>query len=176
VLRAAAEWLPFAGGVFDAVLFVHVLHLLDDAPAALRAARAATRPGGVLLCGREEFPGSPLEPVARRMRELLAELAGLAIDLRSPRERAGGAFASDARDAGVETREMVVARWPVRMTGRRLLDSVASKVWSSTWDIPDAVMPELLRRLTPSVVDLVGDLDRPLVHEAAFLLTVAPCW
>jgi len=175
VLRAAADRLPFTARAFDAVLFVHVLHLLPDAAAALRAARGATRTGGVLVYGREEFPDAPLEPVARRMRELAVELAGVAGDLRSPRERASAAFAAAAREAGVESRETVVARWPVRMTGRRLLDSIAGKVWSSTWDIPDAVMPPLVARLTPAVVDLVGDLDRPLEHDAAFLLTIAPC-
>jgi ubiquinone/menaquinone biosynthesis C-methylase UbiE len=175
VLRAAADRLPFTARAFDAVLFVHVLHLLPDAAAALRAARVATRTGGVLLYGREEFPDAPLEPVARTMRELAVELAGVAGDLRSPRERASGAFAAAAREARIETREVVVAHWPVRMTGRGLVDSIARKVWSSTWDIPDGVMPELIHRLTPAVVDLVGDLDRPHVHDAAFLLTVAPC-
>jgi hypothetical protein len=61
------------------------------------------------------------------------------------------------------------------MTGRRLLDSISGKIWSTTWDIPDAVMPELVAQLTPAVVDLVGDLDRQLEHDAAFLLTIAPC-
>ena len=59
------------------------------------------------------------------------------------------------------------------MTGRRLLADVAGKVWSSTWDIADAVMPELIRRLTPRVAQLVGDLDRPIVREARFVLTIA---
>jgi ubiquinone/menaquinone biosynthesis C-methylase UbiE len=175
VLRAAADRLPFAARAFDAVLFVHVLHLLPDAVAALRAARAATRTGGVLIYGREEFPEAPLEPIVRRMRQLAVELAGVAGDLRSPRERACTAFAVAAREADVEPREIVVTRWPIRTTGRQLLDSISGKIWSSTWDIPDAVMPEVVARLTPEVIDLVGDLDRPLVHDAAFLLTIAPC-
>src|SRR5262245_55062984 len=175
VLRAAADRLPFTADTFDAVLFVHVLHLLPDAGAALGAARSVTRSGGVLIYGREEFPDAPLEPVARRMREIAVELAGVDDDPRGPRERASSAFAAAAEDACVATSEVVVARWPVRMTGRALLDSIAGKVWSSTWIIPDAVMPELLRRLTPWVADLVGDLDRPLVHDRVFLLTIAPC-
>jgi len=175
VLRASADRLPFAADAFDAVLFVHVLHLLADAGAALRMARSVTRSGGVLIYGREEFPDAPLDAVARRMREIAVELAGIDDDPRGPRERASSAFAAAAEDACVATSEVVVARWPVRMTGRALLDSVAGKVWSSTWIIPDAVMPELLRRLTPWVADLVGDLDRPLVHDRVFLLTIAPC-
>jgi ubiquinone/menaquinone biosynthesis C-methylase UbiE len=74
VLRAAAERLPFGAAVFDAVLFVHVLHLLGDGASALRAARTVLRPGGALLSGRQEFGDAPLEPVAVMMAEALAEL------------------------------------------------------------------------------------------------------
>jgi len=175
VLRAAAAELPFRPGTFDAVLFVHVLHLLSDANAALRAARRVTRPGGVLLYGQEEFPNAPLRPVIAMMRTLVAELAGVDLDPRSPRERAREAFAADAREAGVELEEIVAARWTVEMVARRLIASVEEKLWSSTWDIPDAIMPELIRRLTPQLEALVGDLDRPTVHEAVFLLTIARC-
>lgn len=175
VLRADAARLPFRTATFVATLFVHVLHLLPDPAATLRAARRVTQPNGVLLYGRTDFTNAPLEPVAAIVRELVAELAGVELDPRSPRERAAGAFAADARVAGVELRETVVARWPVRMVGRRLLEDVAGRVWSSTWDIPDAVMPELIRRLTPRVEALVGDLDRPIDREATFTLTAAPC-
>ncbi len=175
VVRAAVDRLPFTAAAFDGVLFVHVLHLLDDAAAALRAARRVVRPGGVLLYGHEELVDSPLRPVLAMVRALVAELANVTLDPRSPRERAGGAFAEDAAHAGVAVEEVVLARWPVQMIGRRLLGDIAGKVWSTTWVIPDAVLPELIRRLTPELEALVGDLDRPLEREAAFLLSVARC-
>jgi hypothetical protein len=54
-----------------------------------------------------------------------------------------------------------------------VLEHVAGRVWSSTWDIPEAVMPEVLRRLEPRIEALFGDLDRPLAAEATFTLTAA---
>jgi hypothetical protein len=46
-------------------------------------------------------------------------------------------------------------------------------VWSSTWDIPDALMPEVLRRLTPRIEALFGDLDGPVLLRSRFTLAVA---
>lgn len=87
----------------------------------------------------------------------------------SPDTRAVDAFAAQ----GAELAETVLARWSEHMSGRRLLECIAGHLWSSTWHIPDAVMPELIRRLTPRVEALVGDLDRPVEREASFTVTVA---
>lgn len=80
VLRADAARLPFRTATFVATLFVHVLHLLPDPAATLRAARRVTQPNGVLLYGRTDFTNAPLEPVAAIVRELVAELAGVELD------------------------------------------------------------------------------------------------
>jgi SAM-dependent methyltransferase len=45
LVRASAYHLPFGDGAFDATLFVHVLHLLDDPPTALHEADRVGREG-----------------------------------------------------------------------------------------------------------------------------------
>jgi SAM-dependent methyltransferase len=170
---ADATHLPFGSAAFDAVLFVHVLHLLADPAGALRAARAALRPGGRLLYGRQEFPASPMLRATAAVREIFSEVAGVEGESRSPHERATEAFAQHARALGVEPVESLLATWEERTTGRRLLEHVAGRVWSSTWDIPDALMPEVLRRLTPRIEALFGDLDGPVLLRSRFTLAVA---
>lgn len=58
VRRCDAAALPFAGGVFDAVVANHMLYHLDDPDVAIREFRRVLRPGGrlvVALNGREHM-------------------------------------------------------------------------------------------------------------------------
>jgi ubiquinone/menaquinone biosynthesis C-methylase UbiE len=173
VCRADGAELPFRACTFDAVLFVHVLHLVQQPAAVVSAARAVTRPGGVLLFSREDFESDPLRPLSAMLREIVADLTGEAYDPKVAHTRAAEAFATGAGSADDPAEEIVLARWTEQMSGRRWLEGIAGHVWSSTWHIPDAVMPELMRRLTPRVEGLIGGLDRPIGRQAAFVLTVA---
>jgi ubiquinone/menaquinone biosynthesis C-methylase UbiE len=49
LVRGSGYRLPFADGTFDATLFVHVLHVLDDQRAALREATRVGRQGAYAL-------------------------------------------------------------------------------------------------------------------------------
>jgi len=169
VAIADAARLPFVAGAFDAALFVHVLHLLPDPIAVLRAARSVVRPGGLLLHGWVDHGDTELREVWSATAELAAELAGVTLEVRPPHERARTAFAAEAGSEPVV--ETPLARWREEATAAALLRHIADRVYSTTWDIPDAVMPELLRRLTPRVRALVGDLDRPLPRDDTFILS-----
>jgi SAM-dependent methyltransferase len=78
LVRGSAYALPFAERAFDAALFVHVLHLLEDPAAALREACRVTRHGALAIVrpptdGRSErFEGSPFDP-RRMVYDLLAK-------------------------------------------------------------------------------------------------------
>ena len=100
-------------------------------------------------------------------------MTGVEGESRSPHERATEAFAQHARALGVEPVESLLATWEEQTTGRRLLEHVAGRVWSSTWDIPEALMPEVMRRLTPRIEALLGDLDRTVLLRSRFTLAVA---
>ncbi|MGE5596946.1 MAG: class I SAM-dependent methyltransferase, partial [Hyphomicrobiales bacterium] len=66
LVLAEAAHQPFASASFDAVLFVHVLHLVPDVEATLAAALRVVRPGGlVLLCQTERGESAMLETHAR---------------------------------------------------------------------------------------------------------------
>jgi SAM-dependent methyltransferase len=173
VAIADATRLPFGPGTFDGALFVHVLHLLPDPAAALRAARDVVHPGGRLLYAGDRFGSSPVARVAELVREIVGELSGVELERLAPHERAGEAFVAQARAMGVEAVESVLATWQRDVTGRRVLEQIAGRVWSSTWDIPETIMPELLRRLAPRVEALLGDLDRPVPFETTFSLMTA---
>jgi SAM-dependent methyltransferase len=164
---------PFRPGTFHGVLFVHVLHLFSDPGAALRAAHALVLPRGMLLYGRTDHGASPRRQMITAARQLLRDLAGIHLGAREWNESANRAFAEHARTVGAQMAEATLAHWVERTTGRDLLEALARRTYSSSWAIPDAVMPELLQRLTPRVEDLLGGLDRVVETDASFTLVTA---
>lgn len=172
-VRAESTRLPFGPAAFDGVLFVHLLHLVPDPTATLREAMRSVRQGGVLLFGRTEVPDNPWRPVNALVRALAGEIAGAPLEWGSPHGRAGRAFAGVARAAGARVAQSTLARWSERFTGRQFLDALARRVYSNSWEIPDEVLPELLRRLAPRVEALFGGLDREVASQVAFTLAEA---
>jgi ubiquinone/menaquinone biosynthesis C-methylase UbiE len=61
LVRGSAYHLPFPDEGFDAVLFVHVLHLLDDPPSALHEADRVGRAGAWALVHPAAGPGAALQ-------------------------------------------------------------------------------------------------------------------
>jgi len=78
LVRATAFRLPFVDRVFDVVLFVHVLHMLDDPEAALREAARVARSGVLALMDHdsvEERAEVRSEPSPRDLvRQALADV------------------------------------------------------------------------------------------------------
>lgn len=91
LVRGSALHLPFPDRSVDVALFVHVLHVLDDASAGLREAGRVSRDGVLSVMDRrpeDREPNSSREPTPRSIiREVLAE-AGYPDVLRAgPRAR-----------------------------------------------------------------------------------------
>jgi SAM-dependent methyltransferase len=173
VVLADAAQLPFARPCFDGALFIHILHLLPDGRAALRAATAVLRPGGVLLYGRSDHADSPRRRLIARARELAREITGTELSTDDWHRAANRAFSDHVRDVGAPLSETTLARWSERGTGRQFLAALAGRIFSSTWAIPEAAMPELVRQLTPWTEEVLGGLDRPIESEASFTLLTA---
>jgi hypothetical protein len=80
------------------------------------------------------------------------------------------AFAAVAAESGASVEQRTIAHWTEPSTGRRLLDAFAARTYSSTWAIPDALMPVIVARLAPALRTLLGDLDRPIEGDVSFVL------
>jgi len=173
VMLAEASRLPFRAEMFDGALFVHVLHLLPDARAALAAATRVVRPGGMLLYGRTGHGQNARSKVHARLRELARELTGEDLPSGAWHKGADRAFTEHAHEIGARVTDVTLARWRERRTGRETLAAISGRVYSGTWAIPEAVMPELLRRLTPWTAELFGGLDRPVEDAITFALVMA---
>lgn len=169
---ANAQALPFRPSTFDGALFVHILHLVAEPTLVVRAVGTLLRPGGALVLGCTEFAPGPRSDAFQLVIKTVAEVSG-----RSPHVDwnviAKASFGTAAAALGAVPQEETVARWTEKSTGRSMLDALANRVFSSSWEIPEDVMAPLVARLTPEVAAITGDLDRPIERDVAFTLTIA---
>jgi SAM-dependent methyltransferase len=154
LVRGTAYALPFADRAFDAALFVHVLHLLDDPATALREACRVARQGALaivrpLAAGRPGgFEGSPADP-RQIVYDLLAK-QGYAVPARErgPRVREARLLRSLPPD-----RLEVVADREVTEPLARRLDMLARRGSRHVLHIP----VDVLKRATDEARTRVGD-------------------
>ncbi len=74
--EATAEAVPFADGVFDAVILTYLLRYVSDVPSTLRELARVLRPGGVMLSLDFAVPGPMVYPLWRSYTSLLLPAGG----------------------------------------------------------------------------------------------------
>ena len=171
LLRADATRLPLRDACVDAVLEVHVLHLIPDWELALAEARRVLVPGGTVLIGRgggHRGDQGPRMETLNRFDQLAAELGG------GPR-RVGAdddtskVAALVALGGTAETLEPVV--WEQRETYAEALAAVEGRIHSFTWRLPDQVFHTAVGRLRAELEAAHPDLDTPQLAGHSFTLT-----
>ncbi|HEX7149769.1 MAG TPA: class I SAM-dependent methyltransferase [Actinomycetota bacterium] len=171
LLRADATRLPFRDACVDAVLEVHVLHLIPDWELALAEARRVLVPGGTVLIGRgggHRGDQGPRMETLNRFHQLAAELGG------GPRrvgadDDASKVAALVALGGTAETLEPVV--WEQRETYAEALAAVEGRTHSFTWRLPDQVFHTAVGRLRAELEAAHPDLDTPQLAGHSFTLT-----
>ncbi len=170
LLQGAIERLPFADGVFDATLAVHVLHLARDWRAALAEALRVLRPGGVFIQGRDwRDPQSCVGRLRSKLRETLIEL------LPGSRPPGAGAAVGQALTklgATVEP-EMVAATWVAPISPAQVLDEMESRSDAETWVLDDATLHAAIQRLRAWAESVYDDVQQPEMVERRFVIQAA---
>jgi ubiquinone/menaquinone biosynthesis C-methylase UbiE len=175
LLLAEASQPPFRPASFDAALFVHVLHLVPDQEATLRATIPLVRPGGLVISGGEDSEPNVHRQTNRVMMAAARELLGEDYPIPLPR---WGSY-EDPRlvlrrvleAAGAEVTEHPLATWTDEMTGAEMVRRVREKVHSQTWWLPDEIVPQLADRVEAGLRELLGDLDNPVEERVRFSVT-----
>ncbi len=163
--------LPFADATFDAVLGVHVLHLVPGWRAALDEALRVLRPGGAFVLGQDTTEGAERHLLSDRWEAIVRELGGTSGPVGAAGYRAA---VGELRARGLSVEERSVARWEERVTPREGLASITERLWSRTWQVPDDLFAESVRQLIDWVEATLGDtLDTPRVISMQFKVAVA---
>jgi SAM-dependent methyltransferase len=171
VVLADATRLPVADAAVDAVLEVHVLHLVPDWRRALAEARRVLAPGGVVLIGRggsHRGGKGPRAETLGRFDELARELGG------GPR-RIGAGDDADKVEAltamGGTAEALEPVAWEEQETYAQALEFVEGRLYSYAWRLPDEVFATAAARVRAEVEAAHPDLDRPHPADHRFTLT-----
>jgi ubiquinone/menaquinone biosynthesis C-methylase UbiE len=167
LLRADATALPLRDACMDGAISVHVLHLIAGWERAVAELRRVLRQGGTLALGFNITANqSDSEAIREHWRMIVAELGG---DTRRPGVRNEEADALLQQIFGPPRRE-ILASWEQHETIRERLDQLATRTTSDTWQLPDAILHESLRRVEQWARDTYGDLEQPRLLQANFTM------
>lgn len=156
--------LPFSEGSFDAVVAVHILHLVSDWRAVLDEVQRVMRADGVLLLGNNSYRDNAAQVIRQQLTDMMTQR-------NLGRIRVGaieGEIEAELirRGATAEVRETE----PVRTytTPREEIQLIQDRVWSSTWHIPDEVLSEIVAELRASALAAFGSLDEQIEVPQTF--------
>ena len=169
VAMADMTALPFPDNRFDAVIGVHILHLVPEWRRALDEAFRVLRPGASFLLGQDKRENPELDAISDYWQDVVRELGY------TP-QRAGaqsyGEIVAELHARRLPIREQVAVTWPGSETPRAALENITLRLWSLTWHVPDDIFSESARRLEVWVNEHYGDtLDLP--RPGAYSFTIA---
>ena len=158
-VRADAARLPFPDASFDAVLGVHVFHLIPRWREVLSEVSRVLRPGAPLLHGADERADSWARWRDRFGAEHRVENVGVPSgDFERFPEREGW------RSLGPPRR----IEFSRRVVPGQLIERIAGRTWSFTWRMSDAQLAEATESLRAELLGRFGDLDRPIEMRGGF--------
>ncbi|HEY0605907.1 MAG TPA: class I SAM-dependent methyltransferase [Herpetosiphonaceae bacterium] len=169
LVQGDAARLPFADGTFDAIVAVHIFHLISGWQQAMDEVARVLRPGGLLLHGRNSrVEASPQ-----------LELSDYLHSLASPEERNRDPGLLEHEQIRVELeqrfgspRELKTQPWKVTHTPGEILNLYGDRCWSATWSLSDETLARVVAEGRRWAIERFGSLDAPLEDAQQFIWNV----
>jgi ubiquinone/menaquinone biosynthesis C-methylase UbiE len=169
--QADALRLPFASHQFEAVLTVHVLHLIGGWRTALREIKRVLKRGGVHLNTWYYRPGTSLDTQIRDYWRGRVEAHGG--QWRRPGAQDYIEVWTELQSLGATIEEVEAAILFDSATPRDEIDHIAQRVFSDAWSVADDIYDVTVNELREWAAREYGDLDQPHIEEAHFMLHIA---
>jgi ubiquinone/menaquinone biosynthesis C-methylase UbiE len=158
---ADAQRLPLADGAVSSVLFVHVLHLVQDTTATLAEAGRVLAPGGRIVASVSQDTYEAPEDVEQVL-IAMAQRVGRQLDGRQ--DQTTQVLAAAARAGLRQVDETSYTAWYRQGTPTRTIERIQTRSWSWMWELPDEIYD-------PAAADAIAalralpDQDRPRAEE-----------
>lgn len=161
--------LPFFDHSFDAVVAVHIFHLVDGWEQALQEVVRVLRPGGRLLQCWDTYDSSAIvEVVNAKWRGLVKELGG---STRRPGVSTH-AVQNWLKERGFPTEDEPMLTWPQQIVPREAIDYIAQRYWSSSWQVSDDIFATSIERLWAWAHEYFGpQIDVAQTQERRFFIS-----
>jgi ubiquinone/menaquinone biosynthesis C-methylase UbiE len=171
LVEANAVQLPFANSQFDGLLTIHVLHLVGRWREALGEFRRVLQPGAAYVNSWNWHADDSIDQGLRDYWRSRVEAYGA--NWRRPGIQSREELLDGLRAMGAQLEEVIVAQYANTVTPLSVVDAIASRVYSDTWEVPDDVFETTIAELRAWAHDTYGDLNAPRREEHRFLLDVA---
>ena len=168
--QADAAHLPFASAQFDALLTIHVLHLVGAWREALREFKRVLKPGGVYINTWNWHSESSVHTRVRDYWRTQVDAHGG--KWRRPGIQKREEVLDEARASGATVESVEVVRFAVPLAPHEVLDGLTHRIFSDTWDVPAEIFEPTVRETRAWAEKEFGDVARPLDEEMRFNLDV----
>jgi ubiquinone/menaquinone biosynthesis C-methylase UbiE len=159
--------LPLRNDTFDAVIAVHIFHLVSAWQQAMNEAARVVRHGGMLLHGTTKHGDDQERSLRKLMQDRANEL--------QPQ--------NDGRLSWNEINEQLAQRfgspqeymspgWTTLHTPQSIIDQFRNRIWSATWYLRDDVLAEVVGTATAWAREHYTDLDAPFEVTQHFVWQV----
>jgi ubiquinone/menaquinone biosynthesis C-methylase UbiE len=172
IAQADATLLPFPSAHFDVVMTVHVMHLIPPWREALREFRRVLKPrGAYLYVSTWAEVGVSTSGKIRDFWRGWLRTRGVDAGHSGAREREE--LLQELHSLGAELSEVEAVRFSDGFNLGKELDRFESRVYSETWDLPDAIFEASIKALRAWAIQEFGSLDYEIKDEVRFLIDVA---
>lgn len=169
--QADIAYLPLRTHFFDALLTVHVMHLVGPWREALREFRRVLKPGGKYLNIRTYEPVgiSVREQIRNAWRSWVTTQGG---DVQNLGIQNRTELLQDLRGMGANMMEVEVVRYTHTYTLQEELERYQNRVYSDMWKIPDDLYEASLLELRARLARSYARLDSQIEDEVRFAIDV----
>lgn len=159
--RADATRLPFPDACFDAVVAVHVFHLIPRWRDVLGEVARVLRPDGSLLHAADDQSAGGTAGVSPHRIAMEQGLENVGV----PRARLQ-TFPEDEGWSLVEPVHKI--RYSRTLVPQQLIERMAKRTWSATWRLDDEQLARSVEKLRADLLARYGSLDQPVEIETGF--------
>lgn len=159
--------LPLASDTFDAVVAVHIFHLVSAWQQAMDEAARVLRSGGLLLHGRTRRD----DDGEHELRKLMEEQANQLQPRHNERLTWNEVGEQLAQRFGAP-QEYPSPPWSMPHTPRTIIDQFRNRIWSNTWNLRDDVIAQVTDAATIWAREHYGALDAPFTVTQRFVWQV----